>query len=329
VSVAGEAKHYPGKDHLTPGTHPIGLGIRTPAVIVSPWTRGGFVCSQLFDHTSVIRFLEQRFGVVEPNISAWRRSVCGDLTSAFDFSATVDPAARVALPGAGNVRARIARSKAGVAVAIPDRQNPTAQSPGQRPHRPLPYDFAVAAEITASDRLSIEMTNRGNVGVVLTVHDNLDRNDPWHFTIGAGDTFSHDAWFDPAVSNEYDLTVRGPNGFYRRYAGPVAATGLAVEAAQQGDAIAVALVNRGTRQADFLIEMDSRYPVANERKQRIAVASGHSMTVTLALGPSDNWYDFSVTAEGFAGFSRRFAGKVENGLAGKTDPGIGAMQVWA
>jgi len=329
VSVAGESKHYAGEDHLTPGTHPIGLGIRTPAVIVSPWTRGGFVCSQLFDHTSVIRFIERRFGVVEPNISAWRRSVCGDLTSAFDFSTTVDPAAPVALPGAGDVRARIARSKAGVAVAIPDRQIPTAQSPGQRPHRPLPYNFAVTAGMTASDRLRVDMTNRGNVGVVLTVHDNLDRNDPWHFTIGAGDTFSHDAWFDPAVSNDYDLTVHGPNGFYRRYAGLVPANGLAVEAAPLGDAIEVALVNRGTREADFLIEMDARYPVANERKQRIAVAPGQSMTVTWALGSSDNWYDFSVTAEGFAGFYRRFAGKVENGCAGKTDPGIGPMQVWA
>ena len=53
--------------------------------IVSPWSKGGFVCSQVFDHTSVIRFIETRFGVHEPNITPWRRAVCGDLTTAFDF----------------------------------------------------------------------------------------------------------------------------------------------------------------------------------------------------------------------------------------------------
>jgi phospholipase C len=63
----------------------IGLGFRTPTTIVSPWTAGGFVCSEVFDHTSLIRFIEARFGVTEPNISAWRRQTCGDLTSAFRF----------------------------------------------------------------------------------------------------------------------------------------------------------------------------------------------------------------------------------------------------
>ena len=53
--------------------------------VVSPWSRGGWVNSQVFDHTSTLRFLEQRFGVAEPQISAYRRAVCGDLTSAFSF----------------------------------------------------------------------------------------------------------------------------------------------------------------------------------------------------------------------------------------------------
>lgn len=62
---------------------PIGPGFRVPAVIISPYTQGGWVCSDAFDHTSVIRFLEGRFGVMEPNISAFRRQTLGDLTSAF------------------------------------------------------------------------------------------------------------------------------------------------------------------------------------------------------------------------------------------------------
>ena len=66
---------------------PIGLGFRVPCVIVSPWTRGGLVCSDVFDHTSVLRLIERRFGAEVPNLSKWRRSVTGDLTSAFNFAA--------------------------------------------------------------------------------------------------------------------------------------------------------------------------------------------------------------------------------------------------
>ena len=65
---------------------PIGGGFRVPCIIVSPWTVGGWVCSQNFDHTSVLQFLEKITGVREPNISAWRRRTFGDLTAAFRFS---------------------------------------------------------------------------------------------------------------------------------------------------------------------------------------------------------------------------------------------------
>jgi phospholipase C len=54
-------------------------------LIISPFSRGGFVSSDLFDHTSVLRFLETRFGAEVPNLSAWRRATVGDLTSAFNF----------------------------------------------------------------------------------------------------------------------------------------------------------------------------------------------------------------------------------------------------
>jgi phospholipase C len=66
---------------------PIGLGFRVPMLVVSPFSRGGFVSSEVFDHTSTLRFLETRFGVEVPNLSHWRRRVTGDLTSAFNFAA--------------------------------------------------------------------------------------------------------------------------------------------------------------------------------------------------------------------------------------------------
>ncbi|MBF6274508.1 phospholipase [Nocardia sp. 852002-20019_SCH5090214] len=69
---------------------PIGLGYRVPCFVISPYSRGGLVASQTFDHTSQLRLLERRFGVEVPNVTAWRRSVTGDMTSAFDFGSTPD-----------------------------------------------------------------------------------------------------------------------------------------------------------------------------------------------------------------------------------------------
>src|SRR5262249_42620307 len=68
------------------GAGPYGLGPRVPMFVLSPWSKGGRVCSDVFDHTSILRFMERRFGVAETNITPWRRAVTGDLTSAFDFS---------------------------------------------------------------------------------------------------------------------------------------------------------------------------------------------------------------------------------------------------
>ena len=73
------------------GGLPIGAGFRVPCIIVSPWTAGGWVCSQAFDHTSVLQFLESFTGVHEPNITAWRRRTFGDLSSAFRFSEPSSP----------------------------------------------------------------------------------------------------------------------------------------------------------------------------------------------------------------------------------------------
>jgi phospholipase C len=64
---------------------PIGLGFRVPMLIISPFSRGGFVSSDLFDHTSVLRFLETLFGAEVPNLSAWRRAAVGDLTTALNL----------------------------------------------------------------------------------------------------------------------------------------------------------------------------------------------------------------------------------------------------
>jgi phospholipase C len=71
-------------------TGPVGLGFRTPCLVVSPFSRGGYRYSGVLDHTSVLRFIETRFGVTVPNLSGWRRSVTGDMTGALALSKAPD-----------------------------------------------------------------------------------------------------------------------------------------------------------------------------------------------------------------------------------------------
>ena len=118
---------------------PYGMGPRVPMTIISPWSRGGWVNSQVFDHTSVIRFIEARFGVMEPNISAWRRAVSGDLTSAFNFADPNDEAFFDNLP-ATLALANQARALPGHTVpATPAVTALPVQADGVRPSRALPY----------------------------------------------------------------------------------------------------------------------------------------------------------------------------------------------
>ncbi|MEU9097854.1 alkaline phosphatase family protein [Streptomyces sp. NPDC048361] len=117
------------------GGLPIGGGFRVPAIIISPWTVGGWVASEAFDHTSALRFLEQFTGVKEPNISEWRRRTFGDLTSAFRFSVGAPQAPR--LPD--DTAEQLAEAKREVAT-LPKPTLPGAdqsfpqQERGHRPH---------------------------------------------------------------------------------------------------------------------------------------------------------------------------------------------------
>ena len=132
---------FPGDaDHPT---GPYGFGIRVPMIIVSPWTRGGWVNSQLFDHTSMIRFLDARFAqgatdLIESNITSWRRAVAGDLTSGFNFR-TPNTGWKVSLPDTDDLKpVDLVRHPDQVPVPPADPKLPR-QERGVRPARPIPY----------------------------------------------------------------------------------------------------------------------------------------------------------------------------------------------
>jgi phospholipase C len=119
----------------TPGDGlPVGLGFRVPLTIVSPWTAGGWVCSDVFDHTSHLQFLEAVTGVEAPNISAWRRQTVGDLTSAFRF--WQPPAQAPVLPDtSGPLTLATYEVEEFQLPPFPGAsQTPPVQQPGHRPH---------------------------------------------------------------------------------------------------------------------------------------------------------------------------------------------------
>jgi phospholipase C len=134
--TAGEFVSKTSPTGVVGGGLPVGLGFRVPCIIVSPWTVGGWVCSETFDHTSQLRFLERLTGVREPNISDWRRHAVGDLTSAFRFHTAPRPAPD--LPGTGGAY-NLAQYEAATlplpTVPSGDQQMPR-QEKGNRPRVP-------------------------------------------------------------------------------------------------------------------------------------------------------------------------------------------------
>ncbi|MCW2763741.1 MAG: non-hemolytic phospholipase, partial [Marmoricola sp.] len=295
---------------------PVGLGIRVPLIVVSPWSRGGFVNSELSDHTSVIRFLETRFGVMEPNITAWRRAVTGDLTSMFDF-ADPDGSALSALPGTADYAARVAAELKLPAPTMPATQAVPVQETGQRPARALPYRLAVD-ESGAGEAWRLDFVNAGTQGAVFQVHDRAGAAGPWSYTVAAGQRLSDRP---PGLGAEaYRLVVYGPNGFLREFAGGGGdAPGPVVAIEEAGDTVVVKLANLGRAPIDVTVRRLAYSPGST----RHTLAPGAAKTIRIGVRKSHHWYDLAIEAKG--GFRRRFAGHVETGRASMSDPAIGTL----
>lgn len=203
--------------HPAPGdpdlAGPYGLGQRVPMFVVSPWSKGGFVCSQTFDHTSILRFMEARFGVHEPNITPWRRVVCGDLTAAFGFAHA--DAAVPSLPDTGGFEPPDENRHPSVVPAPPANPMLPTQEPGVHPARSLPCDLVADGRVDTGS-VRIEFANPGAVGanyLVTTVAAG-----PWSYTVEPAKSLTGE-W---KPTGSYDLTVHGPNGFFRQFKGSLA-----------------------------------------------------------------------------------------------------------
>ena len=322
----------PNTDMPKPDGDCYGPGPRVQMWVISPWSRGGWVNSQNFDHTSVLRFLEARFGVVETNISPYRRAVFGDLTTAFNFVNPNDEAMPVLAGRRTKSDADALREAQGAlaAVAVPSPQVLPRQPSGTRPSRALPYELhtSARADVTRS-QLTLLFSNTGNAAAVFHVYDrlHLDRI-PRRFVVEAGKQLE-DTWnVFMQDAGRYDLWVLGPNGYHRGFTGDLAAQ-LVKDAVQPevrvcydiaNGNVYLTMMNRGQGEAHFVVRAKA---YRDDGPWTATVAAGKSVDIHWDLTGSASWYDFVVTCTEQPGFSRRFAGRVETGRHGVSDPAMG------
>ncbi|GAA0448937.1 phosphocholine-specific phospholipase C [Streptomyces sp. NPDC046215] len=299
------------------GAGPYGLGQRVPMIVVSPWSTGGYVCSEVFDHTSILRFMERRFGVAEPQVSPWRRAVCGDLTSAFDFRlGNTGPAT---LPDTAGYAPKDRERHPDYRPKPPARPSLPKQEKGSKPTRPLPYAPLVdGAGTPSTGRFTLTFSGGEQAGACFTVTSGNRTDGPWTYTTGAGRKIS-DTWNTAYSKGVYDLSALGPNGFLRTFRGSGTTAGPEVTArhvAGQG-LIELTMTNAGG--ADCRLTVTDAY---SGKRASFTVRPGGRVVHRVDLRHSKRWYDLAVGSDQDGTFLRRFAGHVETGEPGVSDPAI-------
>lgn len=343
---------------------PIGLGFRVPLVIASPWSRGGYVNSEVCDHTSILQMLETLLShqtgkpIRETNISAWRRTVCGDLSSVFRpyhgekfdlpqpvereaFLESINQAQYRPLPnGFRKLSAadlELVRKNPGEVTWLP------RQEPGTRPSSPLPYELSADGLLTSDGsrlelRFSADRTIFGEraAGAPFLVHprQRVRTGDgayaigrPRSYAVVAGGSLT-DAWDLKDFENgRYHLEIRGPNGFYRELQGGAGDPRIEVTlvAARDGkpatgDAV-LRLHNRDTRERVVQLA-DLSY---GRPSQEVRVPAGQTVSITWRLDGSGGWYDLELRVGESPEFRRQYAGRIETGRESITDPRMGKV----
>jgi len=305
---------------------PYGMGVRVPMIVISPWSKGGWVNSELFDHTSIIRFIEQRFGedyagLNEPNITAWRRAVAGDLTSAFNFKTPND--ATVPLPSTVAYIPPDNDRHPDYVPVPPANQALPAQETGTRPARALPYELIVRGEADFSKgAFNIFFASAGKTAVY-QVRSGDGSNGPWTYTVGRGAEVS-DTWpVSAGGQTTYDLSVYGANGFLRAFKGSVSGKDKAnldvrsfYDVLRNG--IILTVQNLGTASSE--VQVTSAY-TGQTFKQTLA--PGQGLEKEWLLEQSFGWYDLTIEVASDSSFKYQLAGHVETGKDSVTDPAIG------
>ncbi len=347
VTLAQDRAANPSKSDAGLRESPIGLGFRVPLVIASPWSRGGAVCSEVFDHTSILQFMEKFLShktgkeVKESNISAWRRAVCGDLTSVFrpyngeriQFPVPQNQEKFIEQIHAAQFKKdpigyrKLGKEEISAAGILP------VQEKGIRPSPALPYQLAAQGKVdVVGKRFSIRLSAKNEVfgarsaGSPFIVYGQQEA--PRNFALSAGDSLA-DTW-ELNPDGRYDLSVYGPNGFFRAFKGALADPlsvdcdyhRLNARSSTLSGSLLLQLSNTGTHPITVEIT-DNAYRAEPLRRTVPARTSGEQ--VVIPLNRSHRWYDLSVKISGNASLEYRFAGRVETGEDGFTDPKMGGI----
>jgi phospholipase C len=330
----------------------IGLGFRVPMLVVSPWTKGGWVNSQLFDHTSNLQFLEHFLSaktgkkVEQPQISDWRRTVCGDLSSVFRTADDQQPKTLEPL----NKKAFLQSIHNAKFKALPagfSAQHNTPQEKGIRPSNALPYQLEVNARydekaaklelVLAAKAGAFGKQSAGAAFIVYfpgnTAAVGANGKQSWskmnsrNYAVKAGDQVSDEFPSILFEKEQYHVEVYGPNGFYRVFKAAQNHPQLEVRCLSQADRLNpknlsgnLELTFDGTVKGTITI-IDNAY----KAKLKTLKLKAGTASAVIDLSKSFGWYDFSVTIDGFPGYLQRFAGKVETGKPGYSDPFMGGM----
>jgi phospholipase C len=295
---------------------PYGLGVRVPLLVISPWSSGGWVCSETFDHTSLIRFIEARFGVDEPNITPWRRAVCGDLTSAFDFKSTSHRVPQ--LPNVDAYKPNEDTTPPSYHPVPPAVGALPKQEPGVRPSRRLGYQLEVAFD-SDPHNLKLAIRNRGKLGAGLQARSLTVAGAPYSYTVGAGDKLTA-ALPNPGA---YDLSLHGPNGFFRHFAGsPDTDLRVEVKGDHESGRLRLRIIDDGDhrgrrRKKPAVVAIADAY--GRDRKVKVDGVE----EITIDTGHSGGWYDLALTTPADATFSYQLAGRLESAARLTSDPQLG------
>jgi phospholipase C len=330
LSLAGEyfsdpeGKYRYSADNISGSLRPWGLGPRVPMYVISPWSKGGWVNSQVFDHTSMGMFLEKRFGITVPSISPWHRAVSGDLTSAFNFASPNDES----FPELPNVSgyALIESQQAALPSPVPPSSPQSLfQEPGTRYSRALPYELHTSARTARPGTVMLLFSNTGSQGAVFHVYDRLHlERIPRRYTVEAGKNL-HDVWNVAADGGKYDLWVYGPNGFVRAFQGNLTVPdSLEVQFRPEiqvcyspcDSRIYLKVRDVGGLTGHLTIKANA---YRNDGPWTLKVVARATSVLDWSVSESGNWYDFSITG---LNFMRRFAGRMETGVDGVSDPAM-------
>jgi phospholipase C len=239
--------------------------------------------------------------------------VCGDLTSAFDFTQAND--SFPSLPSTAADKPTGQSMPTYTPTPPPVGSVPT-QEPGVRPSRRLGYRFDVAFAANPG-ALSLGVANRGILGVHLQARSLTIPGAPYSYTIGAGDEL-RTTLPNPGA---YDLSLHGPNGFYRHFAGSPG-TDITVEALPGlGDGRLRLRIASGSGQGRN--SSRSRVHLADAYGGERDIELRGAQVIAIDTGASGGWYDVTLTTPSDPSFTVTLAGRMESARRLTSDPQLG------